>query len=121
MAATDTAISAAEIKVRPEGFEPPTLGSEDRCSIQLSYGRKWLLDNDFDTFEKVAQQQGGHPMRRLSAVGVPVSVPPGLLAFAAFNVTIEPHGQGHGNLLRSLHVMRRLGATGLDRIGVKLD
>ena len=26
-------------KVRPEGLEPPTLGSEDRCSIQLSYGR----------------------------------------------------------------------------------
>ena len=25
-------------KVRPEGLEPPTLGSEDRCSIQLSYG-----------------------------------------------------------------------------------
>ena len=28
-----------EAKVRPEGLEPPTLGSEDRCSIQLSYGR----------------------------------------------------------------------------------
>ena len=25
-------------KAHPEGFEPPTLGSEDRCSDPLSYG-----------------------------------------------------------------------------------
>jgi hypothetical protein len=24
--------------MHPEGVEPPTLGSEDRCSVQLSYG-----------------------------------------------------------------------------------
>ena len=31
------------IKVRPSGFEPLTYGLEVRCSIQLSYGRLFLL------------------------------------------------------------------------------
>lgn len=31
--------------VRPAGFEPATLGSEDRCAIQLRHGRISLLKN----------------------------------------------------------------------------
>ena len=30
-------------RVRPEGFEPSTLGSEDRCAIQLRHGRVLAL------------------------------------------------------------------------------
>lgn len=32
-------LSGSTKDIRPEGFEPTTLGSEDQCSIQLSYGR----------------------------------------------------------------------------------
>ena len=38
-ASTAESVQPIEILVRPEGLEPPTLGSEVRCSIQLSYGR----------------------------------------------------------------------------------
>ena len=33
--------------LRPEGFEPPTYGSEDHCSVQLSYGRLCLISKAF--------------------------------------------------------------------------
>ena len=31
------------LKTRPTGFEPVTLGSEDRCAIQLRHGRSKIL------------------------------------------------------------------------------
>ena len=35
-----------QIMVHPEGFEPPTLGSEDRCAIRLRHGREVHFEND---------------------------------------------------------------------------
>lgn len=37
-----------EVVVRLKGLEPPTLGSEDRCSIQLSHRRINAFDNKFN-------------------------------------------------------------------------
>ncbi len=36
-------MSGAEEEARPVGFEPTTLGSEDRCAIQLRHGRVFHL------------------------------------------------------------------------------
>jgi hypothetical protein len=46
------------VEVRPEGFEPPTLGSEDRCSIQLSYGRKLLYTNTLQRCSDLQSDSG---------------------------------------------------------------
>ena len=40
---TEEKMQPIDYLVRPEGLEPPTLGSEVRCSIQLSYGRIQLF------------------------------------------------------------------------------
>ena len=40
----------------PEGLEPPTLGSEDQCSIQLSYGAA-LITSQFTTPYKIRPEQ----------------------------------------------------------------
>ena len=40
----------------PEGLEPPTLGSEDQCSIQLSYGAT-LITCQFTTPYKIPPER----------------------------------------------------------------
>jgi hypothetical protein len=42
--------AATLYKARPTGFEPVTLGSEDRCAIQLRHGRLLTYNKDLCLF-----------------------------------------------------------------------
>ena len=48
---------------RPEGFEPPTLGSEVRCSVQLSYGRVPKTLIKLTSFLRAVQRHQHEPPR----------------------------------------------------------
>jgi integrase len=37
----ETCDNVRDDQIRPAGLEPATYGSEDHCSVQLSYGREW--------------------------------------------------------------------------------
>ena len=54
-------VQPIDLLVRPEGLEPPTLGSEVRCSIQLSYGR---LNDLSRTCEYRYSRLGGQVLNR---------------------------------------------------------
>ena len=68
----------------PEGFEPPTLGSEDRCSIRLSYGCKCLFFGVFST-------SAAFPVSRLTPANLmPLKVTPAPLATAGCQANLNP-------------------------------
>ena len=54
--------------IRPTGFEPVTLGSEDRCAIQLRHGRLCgkldHLPNELDKFTTKPKNGKGKPIRQ---------------------------------------------------------
>ena len=53
---SDASRMAGAERVRSEGFEPPTLGSEDRCSIQLSYERTSTYKDSFTKVQFVNRE-----------------------------------------------------------------
>jgi hypothetical protein len=60
---------------RPERFELPALGSEDRCSIQLSYGRKkfgWRGAYRSSSSEECPGRSGSEDTSSSSGGGAPI-------------------------------------------------
>jgi hypothetical protein len=67
-----------QMLARPEGFEPPTLGSEDRCSSPLSYGRIFTRQGNLENGGEgeIRTLEGLHPTRFPSERTRPTMRPP---------------------------------------------
>jgi hypothetical protein len=113
-------------QVRPEGLEPPTCGSEDRCSIQLSYGREASKNLDKGHFPNTSKTsfttdcalQPGQPWQRFAVNAVTLSrshspSPAPILCR-------PPSPASPPSLTRLFHIRRTRPATGAKKIRGKL-
>src|SRR5580700_11996564 len=67
---SDPAPTDREKLARPDGFEPPTLGFEDRYSIQLSYGRFVRDIRDLVACDRGTNQGFCHPIATQTILAV---------------------------------------------------
>jgi hypothetical protein len=78
--------AGASTQIRPAGLEPATLGSEDRCSIQLSYGRVWVDSSGFVDGVRGRDPPAGQARRENSDIFREARIFPGRRS---------PHGSAH--------------------------